>query len=202
MSTPQPPTPEAEPAATPPVPEPPQAPEPKDWQAEAEKWKALSRENENKAKANSVAAKRLAEIEDQQKTETERLTDRLTKAEERAATAARAAVAARVEALAAGQFADPQDAVDALGTDFLTEDGTVDPDAIRAALDALLERKPHWAKAAGTGPRTPRPDPSQGPRPGGTVGIDDRIREAKAKGDWKTALSLENSKLAAIPTPK
>ncbi|MFD5916181.1 hypothetical protein ACFVYP_07025 [Kitasatospora sp. NPDC058201] len=205
MSTPTPPAdpPAPAPQPGPPAPAPPaptDPPAPKDWQAEAEKWKALSRENETRAKANAEAAKRLAEIEETQKSETEKLADRLKAAEERASTATRQAIAAKVESLATGRFADPQDAVDALGSDFLTDTGAVDAAGIEAALVALLERKPHWK--ADTGPRTPRPDPSQGPRPGGTVGVEDQIREAQSKGDWRTVLRLQNSKLATAPKPK
>ncbi|MFE6866016.1 hypothetical protein ACFVFS_05630 [Kitasatospora sp. NPDC057692] len=206
MSTPtptDPPAPAPDPQPGPPTPAPPAPPtppEPKDWEAEAAKWKALSRENETRAKANADAARRLAELEEAQKSDAEKLADRLKAAEDRATTAVQQAVAAKIEALATGRFADPQDAVDALGADFLTDTGTVDAAAIETALAALLERKPHWK--ADPGPRTPRPDPSQGPRPGGTVDIDTQIREAQAKGDWRTALRLQNSKLASLPTPK
>lgn len=196
------------PATSPPKPGPPPTgptdpqPDPTDWKAEAEKWKKHSRENEARAKTNADAAARLAAIEDAQKTETEKLNERLTAAEARAAEATRQAVASKVEAMAAGRFADPQDAVDALAAgSFLTEAGTVDTAAIEQALTDLLERKPHW-RPAEPGPRTPRPDPSQGPRPGGTVNVDDQIREAQSKGDWRTALRLQNSKLATVPTPK
>lgn len=47
-------------------------------------WKAKSREWERKAKANADAAKRLAEIEEAQKTEAEKAADRLAKAEQTA----------------------------------------------------------------------------------------------------------------------
>lgn len=184
-----------EPAADPAKPTDPPAPEATDWQAQAEKWQKLSRQNEARAKENAAAAKELAEIKESQKSEADKLADRLTAAEERAAKAARMAVASSVKALATGRFADPADAVDTLGADFLTEAGEVDDAAIEQALAALLERKPHWA-ATEPGPRTPRPDPSQGPRPGGTASVDAQISEAQAKGDWKTVLRLQNSKLA------
>jgi hypothetical protein len=51
-----------------------------DYRAEAEKWKALSRQNEAQAKANAEKAKRFDEVEEAQKSE-------LQKAEERAAAA-------------------------------------------------------------------------------------------------------------------
>ncbi|MFC4512541.1 hypothetical protein [Streptomyces ehimensis] len=107
-------------------------------------------------------AKKARELEDAQKSETERLNDQLAAAQERAAKATRAAVAAKVEALAAKDFADPEDAAGALDlTEFVDEDGAIDTDGIRSALAELLKRKPHWAKPD-EGPRSPRPDRAQG----------------------------------------
>lgn len=57
----------------------------KDWKSEAEKWKAQSRKNEQQAKANAEAARRLAELEEADKSESDKLTKRLTEAEARAA---------------------------------------------------------------------------------------------------------------------
>jgi hypothetical protein len=59
--------------------------------AEVEKWKALSKKNEARAKENAAAAKRLAELEEAGKTEAQKAADRITKAE-----AEVAAVPARV----------------------------------------------------------------------------------------------------------
>jgi len=129
------------------------------------------REAERSAKANAAAAARLREIEDAQKTETERLAEAKQAAEQRAAAAEQRAVAAEIRALATDRFADPADAVEALSRDgaaFVGPDGTIDDAAIRDALDGLLDRKPHWAKPtatpAPTAPPAPRPDPSQGSR--------------------------------------
>jgi len=159
-------------------------------------WKRRAKEAENLAKTQATE---LQTFRDRDKTEAERQADALKAATERADAATQLAVSAKVEALAASRFADPLDAVDALKSgSFLTEAGAVDGDAIKAALDDLLARKPHWAAGAAA-PGTPRPDPSQGPRPGGTAGgVDDQIAQAKAKGDWRTVLSLENSKLANV----
>lgn len=55
-----------------------------DPKAEAEKWKALARKHEADAKKNRDAARRLAEIEDQGKSETERLNAAQRAAEDRA----------------------------------------------------------------------------------------------------------------------
>lgn len=57
-----------------------------DLQAELEKWKAMSRKNEERAKANENAAKRLSEIEESQKTEIEKAVARAEEAERRANT--------------------------------------------------------------------------------------------------------------------
>ena len=54
---------------------------------EVAKWKALARKHETQAKANAEAAKRLTEIEDSQKSEQQRLTERAEIAEKAAANA-------------------------------------------------------------------------------------------------------------------
>ncbi|MEV4437491.1 hypothetical protein AB0K09_00490 [Streptomyces sp. NPDC049577] len=163
-----------------------------------EEWKRRAREAEKLAKEHE---KRIAAFEDAQKTEADKLVDRAAKAEERAAKATRLAVAAKVEALAAASYQDPEDAVGALDpTAYIDDDGTVDTDAIKKALAELLERKPHWARESG--PRQPKPDRGQGPRTGGTPGVEDEIREAQARGDWRAVMRLQNSKLAdAAKTP-
>lgn len=50
-------------------------------QADVEKWKTLARKHERSAKDNSAAAKKLAEIEDANKSETQRLNDQLAAAQ-------------------------------------------------------------------------------------------------------------------------
>lgn len=59
-------------------------------------WKQRSRENETKAKANADAAKRLAEIEESQKTEAQKTADRLAAAEKDAANARSEALRLRI----------------------------------------------------------------------------------------------------------
>lgn len=54
-----------------------------DWKAEAEKWKALSRKNENEVKALRPSAQKLAEIEEANKTEIEKAQARAEAAEKR-----------------------------------------------------------------------------------------------------------------------
>jgi hypothetical protein len=135
---------------------------------EARAKKALSKknsENENlrkRLKELEPLAKRAQELEDAQKSETERLGEQLTAAQERAAKAVRTAVASKVEALAAKDFADPEDAAGALDpAAYVDDDGAIDSDAIKRDLADLLKRKPHWARPD-EGPRSPRPDRTQG----------------------------------------
>jgi hypothetical protein len=56
-------------------------------QEQIDKWKALARKHEGSAKTNADAARRLAELEESQKTEQQKLADRADKAEREAATA-------------------------------------------------------------------------------------------------------------------
>lgn len=56
---------------------------------EASKWKALSRKHEQTAKQNKTAADRLAELEEAQKSEAQKLADRAAAAEQRAVAAER-----------------------------------------------------------------------------------------------------------------
>lgn len=129
---------------------------------EIERLRKESAGYRTKAKELEPLAKRAKELEDAQKSEAQRLGEQLTAAQERAAKATRTAVAAKVEALAAKDFADPEDAAGALDlAAFVDEDGSIDTAAIKTELSALLKRKPHWAKAP-EGPRRPAPDRSQG----------------------------------------
>ncbi|MGW4493749.1 hypothetical protein [Streptomyces sp. NPDC004376] len=134
-------------------------------------------------KANSEAAnlrKRLKELEpkaaelqaikDAEKSESERLNDQLARAQEQITNTRQRLVKARVQAIAGtssedrAAFMDPEDAVGALdlGT-YLDDSGDIDEAAIEADLQALLDRKPHWAKTAQPqeGPRRPAPDRTQ-----------------------------------------
>jgi hypothetical protein len=108
-------------------------------------------------------ARKAKEFEDAQKSETERLTEQLQAANDRIAATRKRLVKSQVHALAGGSFADPEDAVGALDLDsYIDSDGDIDEAAIEADLQALLERKPHWAKAQPPeGPRRPAPDRTQ-----------------------------------------
>jgi hypothetical protein len=58
-----------------------------DWKAEADKWKSFSRKHEEAAKSNAAAAKRLAEMEEAQKTAEQKAVDRAAELERRATAA-------------------------------------------------------------------------------------------------------------------
>lgn len=131
-------------------------------EAKIRKANAEAKNLRDRLKELEPLARKAQELEDAQKTEQQRLTEQLTAAQERAAKAARAAVASKVEALAAKTFADPEDAVGALDlTAYVDDAGVIDKEAIEADLADLLQRKPHWAKPE-AGPRSPRPDRTQG----------------------------------------
>ena len=63
----------------------PQEPKETDWKAESRKWESRAKENLATAKANEDAARRLAEIEEAQKTEAQKAQERVEVAEKRAA---------------------------------------------------------------------------------------------------------------------
>jgi hypothetical protein len=108
----------------------------------------------------------LAELQsrkDAEKSDTDRLNDQLANANAQIAKTRQKLVRTQVQALAMTGFADPEDAVGALDLDsYIDSDGDIDEAAIEADLQALLERKPHWAKAQPQeGPRRPVPDRTQ-----------------------------------------
>lgn len=108
-------------------------------------------------------ARKAQELEDAQKSESERLKGQLSAAEERIKAVQQRAVRSEVRALASAEFADPEDAHAFLDLDsFVTDDGEIDSDSVRESLADLLKRKPHLAKPADSGPRRPAPDRTQG----------------------------------------
>ncbi|MEU5900553.1 hypothetical protein [Streptomyces venezuelae] len=108
-------------------------------------------------------AEELQRIKDAEKSESERLNDQLARANEQITRTRQRLARTQVQALAVAGFADPEDAVGALDLDsYIDSDGDIDEAAIKADLDALLERKPHWAKPQPQeGPRRPVPDRTQ-----------------------------------------
>jgi len=66
----------------------------------------------------------------------------------------------------------------------------------RDELAAHAERLKVLFPTAPAAPGTPKPDPSQGGQGGAGANLDSQIAEAQGKGDWRTALKLQNQKLA------
>lgn len=104
-----------------------------DWKAEAEKYKAIARKQEKRAKANAAAAKKLEEIEEQQKSELDKAIDKARKegkAEALRESAARL-VEAEVKAAAAGTKLDIDALLDGLDRSrFVTDELEPDTEAI------------------------------------------------------------------------
>lgn len=109
---------------------------------------------------------KLAEFERFQQanqTELERVQGDLTRWQTEAESWRKAAVGSKIQALAAESFADPTDAIAALGDqNFLDAGGQIDEAAIKRELDGVLKVKPHWAKPVDTTPRAPAPSTAQG----------------------------------------
>lgn len=115
-----------------------------DWKAEAEKWKALSRKNEDNAKANAEKASRLDEIEEASKSELE-------KAQARAEAAEMAAQEATQKALRA-EIASAKGVPAHLLTGATKEE-------LEAAADALLEFRGQKPTATSSEPQGKRGEP-------------------------------------------
>jgi hypothetical protein len=114
------------------------------------------------------AKQKLAEydkIVQAQKTETQKAQEELQRWQTDAERWRGAAVASTVRALAASDFADPDDAVRNVDpAKYLDAGGVIDEKAIADDLAKLLEAKPHYrrAEAQQSGPRAPRPNTAQG----------------------------------------
>ncbi|MGW1154453.1 hypothetical protein ACWD45_24615 [Streptomyces rubiginosohelvolus] len=133
------------------------------FEAELKKKNSESKNLRDRLRKAEAAQAELQAIKDAEKTDVERLTDKLAAAEERVTATRQKLVRSQVQALAMAGFADPEDAVGALDLgSYIDSDGDIDEAAIKADLDALLERKPHWAKSQPQeGPRRPAPDRTQ-----------------------------------------
>ena len=84
---------------------------------------------------------------------------------------------AEVRAAAVGKLSDPTDALTFIDlTQFdVDDDGSVDQDEIAQAIADLLTKKPYLA--AQGGPKTPKPDPSQGEGGRGAATAADRFAQ-------------------------
>lgn len=152
-------------------------------------WKALARKWEERAKANRKAAEELERLKRQQMTETEKA---VAEAERRARTEAAREYGARLaraefRALAAAKGLNiDSDIFDLVDTSrFVDDDGEIDEAAIKAAVAKLAKLAPKPAVSSG--------GDFAGGNGGGTPpkSLADQIREAEARGDWRTARRLK-----------
>ncbi len=124
-------------------------------------------------------------------------------AQERAATEAAALAKANdrirrseVKAAAKGVLADPKDAYKFLDLDRfeVSDDGEVDEDAIKAALEDLVSKKPYLAVQDG---RRFQGDADGGARKESSASIDQQIADAEKAGDHARVISLKRAKAHA-----
>lgn len=114
--------------------------------AEAEKWKATSRKHEDRSKSNAQAVRELEELKRSSLSDAEKAIEeaRVTARAEALAEIGTRLVDAEFRAATAGRMSDGQR--DALldGLDrrrFLTDDGDVDTDKVRALVDGIAPTK-------------------------------------------------------------
>lgn len=152
-------------------------------QSEVDKWKALARKNEARAKENADKAKRLDELEEANKSELEKLLAR--------AEAAEAKIAERDQADAARDLAD----------EVAKEKGVADAslligygsrEAMEAAADKILALLPEKPKAATAGSGGNRGDDIDAP----AHDIDEQIAEATKARNFALVATLKAQKAA------
>lgn len=124
-------------------------------QAEVDKWKSLSRKNEQQAKANLAAAKELEEIKQSQLTDTEKLIEQ-TKTETALSVRREFAsklVDAELKSQLTGKVLDAGALLSFDKSSFIQDDGNIDSEAIQS-----------WVEAHSNTTETPAPDLGQGAR--------------------------------------
>lgn len=141
-------------------------------------WKQKAREQESRAKSNAAAAKRLAEIEEQNKSESQRLADQLAAAQADADKARAESLRWRI----AAKHGIGDDDADL----FLT--GT-DEDTLTRQAERLASRAP---VSKGT------VVPSAGKQPGEAPSLDTQIAAAQESGDIAAVMALKSQKLAGL----
>lgn len=126
-----------------------------DLAAEVEKWKSLSRKNEQQAKANAQAAKELEELKRSQLTDTEKLIE-TTKEETRRAVQQEFSsklVDAELKAALNGRVLEGESLLDFNRNSFISETGDIDTASIQT-----------WVEAHSKPATVPVPDLGQGAR--------------------------------------
>jgi hypothetical protein len=124
-------------------------------QAEVEKWKSLSRKNEQQAKANVAAAKELEEIKKSQLSDTERLIEqtRTETAQQIRREFATKLVDAELKSALQGRVMEAGALLSFDKSTFILEDGNIDSEAVQS-----------WVEAHSKTTEIPAPDLGQGSR--------------------------------------
>jgi hypothetical protein len=126
---------------------------PTDWEAEAKKWEKRAKDNHARLKDAEPKLAEWQQLRDASKSAEDRAAEEVARLREETAHWRARAVLSRVEALAAADFTDPTDALNALDPDdYLSAEGEIDEKSLRADLADLLERKPHWRRAGAGDP--------------------------------------------------
>lgn len=131
--------------------------------AEVDKWKSLSRKNEQQAKSNMAAAKELDEIRKSQLTDTEKLIEQ-TKSETTQSVRREFAtklVDAELKAHLNGRVVDSNALLSFEKSAFITEDGNIDSEAIQSWVEAHSKETGAPAPDLGQGARGKNPSKSQ-----------------------------------------
>jgi hypothetical protein len=126
-----------------------------DLSAEVEKWKSLSRKNEQQAKANAQAAKELEEFKKSQLSDTEKLIEsaRAETAKQLKTEFATKLVDSELKAALNSRIMDGAALLEFNKNSFITDEGDVDTEAIQS-----------WVEAHSKSATAPAPDLGQGSR--------------------------------------
>lgn len=147
---------------------------------DVEKWKALARKHEQRAKDNADAARRLAELEDSQKSELERERSRAERAEQQAVAAldrARSMALRSAIVAAAADAVDPDAVMAMLDHSAIEVDDDLNVTGAVAAVAALLAAKPYLRRS--DQPARPAPGAvTQGA--GGSAPVSDPMKDRAA----------------------
>jgi arsenate reductase-like glutaredoxin family protein len=131
--------------------------------AEVDKWKSLSRKNEQQAKSNGQAAKELDEIRKSQLTDTEKLIEQ-TREETSQVIRKEFAVKlvdAELKSLLNGRSLDGSSLLDFDKASFILSDGNIDSEAIQSWVEAHSRNAEQIIPDLGQGARGQNPSKSQ-----------------------------------------
>lgn len=131
--------------------------------AEVDKWKSLSRKNEQQAKSNGQAVKELDEIRKSQLTDTEKLIEQ-TREETSQSVRKEFAVKlvdAEFKSLLGGRSLDGSSLLDFDKSSFIQADGNIDSEAIQSWVEAHSTKAEQTIPDLGQGARGKNPSKSQ-----------------------------------------